>query len=288
MRVQILSAMLLLTASLAFASEIERVMAEPNPVIYTGRLPQGIFINVSVARTHALDVSTCQLQIDPGDQTGLRQLVIQPFRTPERIFHQYQKSGIYRLRARGTSGCRGEKSVDVIVQQGTGLAGASSGGVAFQRNCPAGEVLVGLAGRTGDVIDQIQMVCATLSNDQTAARARPNAGELRGEAAGGTGGRPNQADCPRSEVIIGLQIGLNTPASDPYWAHVRTIGLVCGTLQPVPQRSGESRSIGPSTPSPVNLGEIICPPDAPIAVGIHGRATNYLKAIGLLCASDSE
>jgi hypothetical protein len=266
------------------SAEVERVMVEPNPLFFNTLAPQGVYISVSITRTNAFDIASCEVMIDPGDATGFKRLVIDPIKSSERMPYQYRAQGTYRVVVRGHSGCSGQREVALNIDQGTPATGATFGGMNFQRKCSDGEVLVGLTGRIGDIVDQIQIVCASI---HIKAKGKPGAAPaIRGEPVGGTGGWPAQMNCPESQAIFGFKIGLNTSPDDAQWAHVRTIGLTCGAPDPA-ARSGamENRTFGPATPSPVYLADLQCPPHAPVALGIHGRATSYLKAFGLICGS---
>jgi hypothetical protein len=77
-----------------------------------------------------------------------------------------------------------------------------AGGVSgedFEDHCPAGEMLVGLNGRTGRVVDRVGVQCAPI------ARWMTNAGELHPSAGhGGNGGDPFVDNCPTGHVVDGV------------------------------------------------------------------------------------
>ncbi len=105
------------------ASEIERLIVEPNPVVYSGPLAPAVSISVDVKRASIFDNAECIVTIDPGDGSSFERLVDRrgfgsdPNRPAPRIFHNYAKPGTYTVVALGMSGCRGKLTARVTVQQ---------------------------------------------------------------------------------------------------------------------------------------------------------------------------
>jgi hypothetical protein len=78
------------------------------------------------------------------------------------------------------------------------LIGLGSGGTAFTRQCPAGQVLTGLRVRAGLVIDALGIKCRPVNAN----------GSLGGENdigsfTGGSGGVSSSGSCPQGSVVMG-------------------------------------------------------------------------------------
>lgn len=67
--------------------------------------------------------------------------------------------------------------------------------------CPEGQQVVGLAGRSGDLIDQLAPMCVAWTNE-TQWRGDPSPGR----AIGGPGGNPFTTVCPRDTAVTGFSI----------------------------------------------------------------------------------
>ena len=73
------------------------------------------------------------------------------------------------------------------------------GGSVFVSRCPDGQFVVGLAGRAGEVIDRVAPLCVGFD------RQNHWVGEpAEGEGAGGKGGGPFKAVCPRDTTVTGF------------------------------------------------------------------------------------
>ena len=104
-------------------------------------------------------------------------------------------------------------------------AGVSyGGGTDAEDNCPAGNALVGVNGRVGLWLDQIQAICRQLGPNGQASGSTSTL-----TAHGGAGGSPVSASCPGPEVVVGLRI--DTDDTD---AHIAGLYLACSTLPPPP------------------------------------------------------
>lgn len=161
-------------------------------------------------------------------------------------------------------------------------AKGGTGGSVFREMCPEGEVVVGITGRTGNFVDQIQLVCAPLS---TGGSVRAGGRAATGAPIGGTGGAPARVECPGDNTaIVGFRLGLTGPEGQATTI-VRRIALVCGLIDPPHTQIATDRSIGPRTASPVAISAAVCPASAPVAVGAHGRSRNAVNAFGLICGS---
>jgi hypothetical protein len=106
----------------------------------------------------------------------------------------------------------------------------SGAGTAFTEACPAGTVLMGIAGRAGFGLDRLQPICAALTLE-TDREARPEfaysvrrGAAMLGTARGGTGGTAFDDRCPGNDVVIGIR------GSADEIGGVDSIALQCGTL----------------------------------------------------------
>lgn len=109
-----------LASAPAAAAVIASVVVEPNPVVFGTAAPPGVTIVVRVDRSGPTDLGDCEAQVDPGDGTPLKRLVIRVFGEAPRLPHMYAREGTYRVRAWGTSGCSGQREVVVSVQRSGG------------------------------------------------------------------------------------------------------------------------------------------------------------------------
>jgi hypothetical protein len=87
----------------------------------------------------------------------------------------------------------------------TGVAGGrgeDDGILADQEECPgSNDVLVGIKGRSGALVDQVQGVCADLREWRSAASTVTTRQTV---ALGGTGGGAYTRTCPRGEALVGV------------------------------------------------------------------------------------
>jgi hypothetical protein len=80
-----------------------------------------------------------------------------------------------------------------------GAAHGGSGGSAYSLDCAGSSVAVGLNVRGGSNVDQIQVICQTVTGS-----TRTFGAAILTGAAGGTGGSPATLSCPAGYVLTGL------------------------------------------------------------------------------------
>jgi hypothetical protein len=93
-------------------------------------------------------------------------------------------------------------------------------GTVHEDDCSAGEALVGIAGRVGAWLNQLQAVCRAIGSD----------GGATGEtvaltAQGGNGGAPVSASCPGSQAAVAVRV-----VEDSADSHVAGVYLDCRAL----------------------------------------------------------
>ena len=155
------------------------------------------------------------------------------------------------------------------------------GNGSFQDRCPAGEYLVGISGRAGSWVNQIQVVCAAVAlNGSGPNHINVAGGRYVGPGRGGAGGGLTGQSC--SGLIAGIW-----PHMTPGNRQVKYIDIWCQDQNGFrPNNSIRfNTSTNPSTD--VNGGADqphpeICPgQDA--AVGLQGRYGADLNAVSLIC-----
>lgn len=171
------------------------------------------------------------------------------------------------------------------------------GGTYFSRPCPSGSYLVGLAGRTGQWVDQIAPVCAPwLRGSQTF--GAQSVGPTAGTSGGGKVVNVGDATCRRESAnrfaVSSLVIQLLRSSN----RLVQYVGALCTSLTPSASLEsppffefGLRPAVEPRDEplhGPIDTGDLetsrrqSCPAGE-VAVGIHGRAGQFVDAIGLLC-----
>jgi hypothetical protein len=80
-----------------------------------------------------------------------------------------------------------------------GVSNGDSGGSSYDLDCPAGAVATGLNVRGGANVDQLQVVCQTVSGAARTLGAPTVTG-----AVGGAGGSPSVLSCPTNYILTGL------------------------------------------------------------------------------------
>ena len=163
-----------------------------------------------------------------------------------------------------------------------------SGGRFFEYGCGNGQVLVGLRGSAGILLDNIQAICGRVGANGTSMDAAP-----QGPVFGGNRASDRYAQCPPGYAVSGASMGLNEN-----YPHIGAILLTCTEL--VNRAAGGSANIeirgsgnleGHEAAPPIGIlvggnpggsmrGGAGC---ANYAVGIRGRAQDYLDAFGLVC-----
>jgi hypothetical protein len=169
-------------------------------------------------------------------------------------------------------------------QQGTIHGGP--GGRYFEYTCPAGWVLVGVRGSAGILLDNIQAICGRVGQGNQIMES-----SAQGPVFGGNRPLDKGATCPAAYAITLAIIAEND--SNP---HVGAIKLTCTEL--VNRQYGGNVGIdirgsgnlagyesttffSPGRDSGTDSEVSAC--NGQYAVGIRGRAQNYLDAFGLVC-----
>ena len=159
------------------------------------------------------------------------------------------------------------------------------GGQEFRADCPTGSYLVGLSGRTGEWVDNIAPICAPwLVAKQVF--GPPSVGPSHGAS---IGGQEHPADCgvQAGNIHVVQSWKIDILRSDNHY--VKHIMAHCLSLSP----SASSRVFHFGTKDPydqnISFGpfgtkppEQACPAKE-AAVGIRGRAGQFVDAIGLIC-----
>ena len=161
------------------------------------------------------------------------------------------------------------------------------GGRYFEYSCGAGRVLVGLRGSAGILIDSVQAVCARV--DASGAIVEP---QPQGPVFGGSRPLDKSVACANQLVVRTASVSLSE--HEPFAGSIR---LTCseiaratdGGVEDIELR-GSGRLRGYRTPlmgtTPQDPGDFrssACPAQN-LAVGIRGRASTYVDALGLICA----
>jgi hypothetical protein len=160
-----------------------------------------------------------------------------------------------------------------------------SGGRYFEYTCPAGWVLVGLRGSAGILLDNIQAICGRVGPGNQIQESSP-----QGPVFGGNRPMDKGVTCPAAYAITLALISEND--SNP---HVGAIRLSCtelvnrqyGGVVGIDIRGSGNLEGYESTTffSPGDEGGRgdVSACNGQYAVGIRGRAQNYLDAFGLVC-----
>ena len=152
------------------------------------------------------------------------------------------------------------------------------GDASFNDRCPANQYLIGLAGRAGTYIDQIQIICAPMSANGT------HGPKYLGPFRGGSGGTPLEFSCPGDSVVSGVHLSFTKG-----YNHVSAVDLNC-----VSMGSGSKNTvIFQSSPDRVDYADIIDNADqlcqaGELANGFNGHYGSDVNALGLDCADRSE
>lgn len=163
-----------------------------------------------------------------------------------------------------------------------------SGGGQFVVRCAEGQLLTGVELRTGNDVDGIRPICASVESTG-ALLERSYAAASNGGAGGGVVSVLCSDDAP---LVNGIQIGYEGVKTQV----VNNVHLFCGqaavnqppTTYPAAVFDGPPIGVtggGPFTggdPVFVYYGSQSCPADL-VPVGINGRSGTWLDAVGLLC-----
>ena len=167
--------------------------------------------------------------------------------------------------------------VSPAAAQPGGQVQGAAGGRYFEYNCGPGRLLVGLRGSAGILIDNIQAICGRLTSDGGVEDIAPS-GPIFG------GGRPQDKHvaCPAEFAPVNAVVSLNE-----YNPQVGSIALHCVELanrayggQASVELRGSGNLYGYDSGSG---GGAPSGCDGQYAVGIRGRAQDYLSAFGLIC-----
>ena len=162
-----------------------------------------------------------------------------------------------------------------------------SGGTYFEFNCGPGRMLVGLHGSAGVLVDAVQAVCARVDAAGAVSEAVP-----QGPVFGGNRPFDKVADCPDGQAIRMLDISQSE--GNPF---VGAIRIRCQEVARMEEGgstdldlSGSGHLRGYESPFGLiasqdngDFGASRCP-DPTYAVGIRGRSSFWLNALGLICA----
>src|SRR5262245_41394623 len=161
------------------------------------------------------------------------------------------------------------------------------GGTYFEYSCGSGRMLVGLHGSAGVLVDAVQAVCARVDAAGSVSEATP-----QGPVFGGQRPFDKVADCPDGQAIRMLDISQSE--GNPFVGAIRIrcqetarMEEGCSTdlnLSGSGHLRGYDSPFGPmASQDNGEFGASRCP-DPTYAVGIRGRSSFWLNALGLICA----
>lgn len=147
-----------------------------------------------------------------------------------------------------------------------------SSGAAFKDECPAGQVLVGLNARRSEHVDQVQIICATIEGNKFGP-------ELHyGPERGGRTGTPLESACQRG-TIFEAELAMSSSNRQVANVQLGCRSLLNGSTDKLSfsreQMSGAGRGLG--------MQYLQKCPEGEVAVGIRGRADDYVAALGFIC-----
>lgn len=144
-----------------------------------------------------------------------------------------------------------------------------TGGTSFNLDCGNDQVLVGVRGRKGDWLDQLQAVCVRYDSFGWLGGTITN-------SVGGSGGSSFSAICPPHTAVRGIK--------GNYGWYVNQLTLRCRPLGTVgtPQIIHASGSVT----GPNSFNAEYCP-NSKHARGIRGKAGTSVDSVGLICHSGS-
>jgi hypothetical protein len=151
-----------------------------------------------------------------------------------------------------------------------------SGGSGYTRSCGTGKVLTGLQFRVGLVVDAVGVLCRTVQADGTLG-SQTTVGTLVG---GGGGSTVNLSSCPSGQVVTGARV--------IFGSFVDGIALECSAW------NASARTFGSTVVKRLYIGADVekpggntrgssCEANTQPAIGIRGRASVVVDAIGLFC-----
>lgn len=172
------------------------------------------------------------------------------------------------------------------------------GGAAFRQQCGEREYVVGFEARGGSWVDAVRVLCAPwVRNTHAVGPAATPSG-----FAGGSGGTVRIVRCPAAtEAVTGIEFSVTRDlgtldVNDPEL--VTGFSFMCGKLEP-PHEQREQRHVVVSAEhffasAPKGVGttgrdvSILQPQSCPAgtaAIGLRGRAGQYVDALGLICGA---
>lgn len=154
----------------------------------------------------------------------------------------------------------------------------SAAGADFRQQCPARENVIGFHARVGDGVHAISIICARRTLNPLSYVLEPGG---RGLLAGGGGGTAasDQRCAGNGEAVSSIGFALSTTDSEP--EHLTTFEFACREIfSPYNRRS--SRVLAPGASDPSIQAAQRCPAGS-VAIGIRGRASDRVNALGLIC-----
>lgn len=156
-------------------------------------------------------------------------------------------------------------------------------GQSFRAGCPRGSYLVGFSGRAGNWIDQIAPVCAPVSLDKKTFGGR-SVGPIVGTS---TGGSPQQSTC-QSDAALTYFTFWWIVGDDGQKKFVEGINGSCFKTSGEPSLYTAFGHYEPGKAFDVFLKSRPDPDDSTcprneFATGFHGRAGQFINALGLIC-----
>ncbi len=192
----------------------------------------------------------------------------------------------YKVKLRVTPSQPNGAAVERETSFNIGVTGGG-GGSAFLSNCTPGTVLVGIAGRSGNLVDAVQPVCVPVKSDGSwklkdgpvMIGSSPYA-ITYGTRVGGSGGTAFQMMWDPGSAVMSI-FGRSGNLVDSAGIRCGKIGLVYGALQ-VGSITGARGPFGGGGGSPY---ELACPTGL-IAVRLWGWAGAYIDQLSVLdCAA---
>ncbi|NWH07461.1 MAG: hypothetical protein HXY22_02230 [Alphaproteobacteria bacterium] len=167
-------------------------------------------------------------------------------------------------------------------------AHGGSGDSAEELRCPAGQLLVGLKGRTGYWIDQVSLICAPFDPQTYARGAFVEVGPR-----GGNGGSPAEQYCQGDSAVRQINYDMLTAGFNGPGKFARRIEFACSR----PRDGGSegsavfagnlaySATVGMTVTNElvVSRPEIQHCPGNEYAVGLNLRFGKHVNAVGLIC-----
>ena len=157
------------------------------------------------------------------------------------------------------------------------------GGGNFAARCPQGQLLTGFELRVGDDVDAIRPICVAAYGPAEIGPLQPYPSKF-----GGDGGHIQQLVCPKDAPIV---MGMYVAAEGKEIITVNNIHLFCGvaatiqTLSDLPAAvfDGPEEDFFVASTWPKHAEATQRCPTSLVAVGINGRAGQWLDAVGLIC-----